>query len=134
MQPARRRLLPARFCNDVGGVSRFTTAAKTARRQPGRITKELARQLTPRKFPLKLWYALPQHLHPLGYLQSLTSQKRLPGVVELGPVMTVGEVLAAKHSDRPIQYNERMYQPTPQELHERYSKILKESKGGNDSG
>lgn len=44
--------------------------------------------------------------------------------------MTVGEVLAAKPGDPPVQYKERLYQPTPAEVHKRCSELLKESNSG----
>ena len=44
--------------------------------------------------------------------------------------MTVGEVLAAKPGDPPVQFKERMVQPTPKELHDHCVALMYGGKGG----
>ncbi|KAK3643218.1 hypothetical protein LTR56_010365 [Elasticomyces elasticus] len=47
--------------------------------------------------------------------------------VQIGPVMTVGDVLAAgKKGGTPIEFNETIVQPTAKELHERCAGLLKD--------
>ncbi|KAK4902516.1 hypothetical protein LTR27_000453 [Elasticomyces elasticus] len=51
---------------------------------------------------------------------------RLPSV-QIGPVMTVGDVLVAgKNGSAPFKYNETMLQPTAKELYERCAGLLKD--------
>ena len=66
--------------------------------------------------------------HHLFFRDTNIELQPLPGVVEIGPMMTVGKVLAAKPGDPPIKYDERMYQPTPKQLHERCSELLNDQK------
>ena len=44
--------------------------------------------------------------------------------------MKVSDVLNAKPGDPPIQYDEYLHGPTPKELHERCSEILKPHERG----
>ncbi|KAK5719836.1 Proteasome subunit alpha type-2 [Elasticomyces elasticus] len=51
---------------------------------------------------------------------------RLPSV-QIGPVMTVGDVLAAgRNGSAPFKYNETMVEPTGRELYERCAGLLKD--------
>lgn len=60
----------------------------------------------------------------------LTSRKPLPGILQFGPVTTVGEVLARKPTDPPIKFDNTMYFPTPKEVLDRCEKAMKAHKTG----
>jgi len=52
--------------------------------------------------------------------------QRLPLTVEIGPVMRLGDVLAARPGDPPIQPRQRLQQPTVAELFAHLSEQLRE--------
>lgn len=56
---------------------------------------------------------------------ALTLSKPLPGVLQFGPVTTVGEVLARKPTDPPIKFNNTMYFPTPKQVLDHCEKVIK---------
>ncbi|KAK4953358.1 hypothetical protein LTR10_009068 [Elasticomyces elasticus] len=66
----------------------------------------------------------PKFHHPQDFTRSCGL--RLPSV-PIGPVMTVGDVLAAgKKGGTPIEFNETMVEPTAKELYERCAGLLKD--------
>ena len=43
--------------------------------------------------------------------------KRMPGIIQIGPVMTLGDVLAAKPGDPVPKFEQSLYQPTAKDVY-----------------
>ena len=64
---------------------------------------------------------------PCPFLEALTDWQDTPGVVEFGPATTLGEMRAAEPGPK-RRYDDKLYNPTPKEVHQRCEEIIKQHK------
>ena len=60
--------------------------------------------------------------------------QRIPGIIELGPVTTVGELMAAKPGDPKPKFEERLYKPTVEQVYELCVAKMKEVEAADPQG